>query len=102
VQIGWGLLGDEETAQLAYDFLKSRFEALAARATSEEAAFLLGVGAVFCDEARRADVAASFGERAKKLDGGPQVLERALEEIDACVAHRKAQQASVEAFLKKQ
>jgi len=41
-------------------------------------------------------------ERAKKLDGGPQVLERALEEIDACVAHRTAQQTSVERFLKKQ
>ena len=100
--IAWGLLGDEDTAQMAYDFLKASFEAVAARRTSEEAGYLLGAGAVFCDEAHRADVAASFGERAKKVDGGPQVLARALEEIGACVAHREAQQASVAAFLKTQ
>ena len=62
---------------------------------------LIRIGSDYCDEGNRAEVEAFFRPRAEKAYGGERVLDATLEQIDLCIAARKAQLESVEAFLRK-
>jgi aminopeptidase N len=97
----WTALYERETRELAYDFLKKNFDALAGRMRPDESMQLLSMPTVYCDEAHRADAAAFFTERAKKIEGGPRTLSNTLEEVGLCAAQHKLHQKSVEAFLTK-
>ena len=101
IGIAWRSLGERETRDLTYEFMKKNFDALVARMRSDESMHMLGLPDAYCDEAHRADAAAFFTERAKKIDGGPRELANTLEGVGLCIAREKRNQKSVEDFLKK-
>jgi cytosol alanyl aminopeptidase len=92
--------GDPQTRPLAYVFVKQNFDALVARLPRDEGAYLPFLAADFADEAQRADVEASFKDRSTKFTGGPRILDQVLEQIRLNSALKRAQLASLEAFLK--
>lgn len=92
---------DPRMVQVSYDFMKRRYDAIAARLPSDLSGELPWVAQPFCDEAHRADVDAFFKDRVKKLLGAPRTLAKVLERIQLCSAQRKAQGASLASFLQK-
>jgi alanyl aminopeptidase len=63
------------------------------------AAVLPFVGRSFCDASHRQAVQTFFQERAKTFSGGPRNLAQVLEQIDLCIAKRKALTPELAAFL---
>jgi alanyl aminopeptidase len=101
----WGLGSHRETRRLAFDFLKSHYDALAGRlpkGTFSPTAYFPWVAAGLCTSDARQEIEAFFEPRAAAVEGGPRVLKQALESVDQCLARRKAQQPSVAAFLQAQ
>jgi aminopeptidase N len=97
-----GALEEPALRDMGYAFVKENYAALAAKIPKEFEAYLAFLPASYCDDAHRADIAAFFGERTPKAPGGPRILAQSLEQIDLCIARKKAQQASIEEFLRKQ
>ena len=95
----WG--GDADLVDMRFDFVKKNYDALVAKLPERSSARLIRIGSDYCDEAHRAEVESTFRPRAADAFGGDRVLEETLEQIDLCIAARKAQQESVAAFLKK-
>ncbi len=91
------------TRESAYAFIKSNYDALAARlphgSVFSPVASFPRVGRRFCDEKSRTDLAAFFSPRADRFAGGPRILDQALEEIDLCIAQRRLQEPSLVSFL---
>jgi alanyl aminopeptidase len=100
-QIAWSQSGTPRGSARAYDFIKSNFDALVARAPRDSAAFYPRLAGNFCSEAGRADVDGFFRERAPKFAGGPRILAQTLERIGLCAAFRQSQQANFSAFLRR-
>ena len=92
---------DPDLVDLRFDFVKKNYDALAAKLPDRSTARLIRIGSDYCDDAHRAEVESTFRDRAAKAFGGERVLDETLEQIDLCIASRKAQQESVETFLKK-
>ena len=94
-------LGDPETREATWAWLKEHWDALLERAKGN----MFGGGhtleaiAVFCDQAHAEDAASFFGERAQKIDGGPRALASALEEVNLCIAKRAAQEADARSYF---
>jgi len=86
--------------QIAWDFIKTHYDAVVARLPREISGYLPVAGEGFCDAAHRSEVAEFFRERAPKLPGGPRTLAQALEGIDLCIASRSVQEPGVREFLK--
>ncbi|HXU71222.1 MAG TPA: M1 family metallopeptidase [Polyangia bacterium] len=101
MDILYGLSGQAETRQLAWDFLKTNFETLEKRLSAEQMAYAPYLGITFCDEAHQKDMEAFFKDRSPKLPGGPRIFAQAIERSELCRAYVAAQQPSVDAFLKK-
>jgi alanyl aminopeptidase len=93
---------DPRMSDVAFGFLKQRFDAVVARVPGELQGDLPRLGESFCDAAHRADVEAFFKDRIGKLTGGSRTLAQTLEEISLCSALREKVQESLTAFLKKQ
>ena len=100
-QIAWTMSERPGGAVLAYEFMKANFDAMAARAPTDSAAFFPRFGRHFCDEAQRADLEGFFSERAPRSVGGPRILAQTLERISLCAAFKQRQQASFASFLKR-
>jgi alanyl aminopeptidase len=100
----FGPVGDPETRDLPFHFVREHYDALRAKLPSsagwDVAAALPFVGGEFCDEEHRAEIEAFFKDRAAKTTGGPRILAQVLEQIHLCSARREAQQAGVVEFLK--
>ena len=96
-----GALGDPRTRRMAYEFVKTNFDAIVAKLPREYAAYLAFAGVAQCDAALRAEVEDFFKDRNAKFSGGPLVLTQGLEQMDLCIAIRAAQRPSMEAFLRK-
>jgi alanyl aminopeptidase len=96
-----------QPGDLAYQFLKSNYDAVVARlpggkfAGGDMAAELPYVVASACDESQRADAASFFKSRMDRTVGGPRVLQQVLEGIELCTRRKARQQASVAAFLRR-
>ncbi|WP_394828566.1 M1 family metallopeptidase [Pendulispora albinea] len=97
----WGALAAPATRQLAYDFVKQNFDALAARIPRDDIARLAQSGSAFCDEAHRADLESFFRDRAPRYLGGPRILAQTTEAIKLCAAYRTRQAPNVQSFLQK-
>jgi len=97
----FGALSNRRTRRMAYEFVKSNFDALIAKLPSEWAAYLVFTGVAQCDASLRGDVEAFFKDRNAKFPGGPLILTQGLEQMDLCIANRAAQRPSIEAFLTK-
>ena len=92
----WGCCGGSpiiaRRAVLAVDFLKSHYDALAARlpkGTFSPAAYFPWVAAGLCASDTRQEMEAFFRPRAATIEGAPRVLEQALESVDQCRARRR-------------
>lgn len=99
----WAQLGRPETREDAWKWLQDHWDAVAARTStlnfgSEQLVSMVGS---FCDEAHEKQVAEFMHDRAAKLDGGPRVLARTLEEIHLCVVARNAEEPDVRKFFSK-
>lgn len=90
------------TRPIAYQFVVDHFDAIAAKLPEPFRPYLAFTVVALCDDSRRIEVEAFFRPRIEKLDGGPRVMEQALEQLSLCSAARKAQSPSVIAFLQRQ
>jgi len=99
----WNQLGQPETRDDAWKWLQEHWDAVAARASTVafEGNQLVSMGGSFCDGAHEKQVADFLHDRAAKIDGGPRVLARTLEEIHLCVVKRAAEEPNVRAFFSK-
>jgi alanyl aminopeptidase len=82
-----------------YRFIKSNFEALAAKLPRNLPARFPSLVRGFCDEEHRADVEAFFKSSVARYTGGPRILSQVLEQISLCAAFKKTQLPNAEAFL---
>jgi alanyl aminopeptidase len=82
------------TRPLAWDFVKNRFDALAARWPADTLAFVPFVATSFCDEEHLTDMTTFFKDRSAKIPGGPRILAQATETLRLCIAYKKAHAAS--------
>jgi alanyl aminopeptidase len=88
------------TRILAYDFVRSNFDVLAARLPRREGgASLVGAASVLCDDTRREEIEAFFKDRLQRSLGGPRKYAQAMEILRTCSVFRKVQARSVVAFL---
>jgi cytosol alanyl aminopeptidase len=89
---------------VAWEFLTTNYDSIVARLPSsrgvDAGTSLMFAGRGFCDAEGRAKVESFFGERAKKLQGGPRELAQTLESIDQCIARRAALEQPLAEFLK--
>jgi cytosol alanyl aminopeptidase len=92
------------TQKLAFDYLKAHFDQLMAGNPSIQGfslgVMLPGIGGSFCDATSPQELVHFFNPLAKKYDGLQHTLDETLERIDQCIALVRAQQPSVEGFLK--
>ena len=101
----FGPLQYPETRDLPFQFVEQNIDKLLAvipREVGEDyAAIFPFVGGTFCDATHRAAVQTFFEDRVKTFTGGPRNLAQALEEIDLCMAKRKALAPELGAFLQR-
>jgi alanyl aminopeptidase len=97
----WRASGEAETRNIAYDFVKQKFEALVKRLPRDSGAHLPGSASGYCDRGHQLDVEAFFKDRSTQFTGGPRRLAQALEQISLCTALQQAQQSSVTSFFQK-
>jgi hypothetical protein len=64
-------------------------------------AYLPEVGVSYCTDQGKQEIENFFKPRIEQFTGGPRMLSNVVEGIGVCVAEKKAQQPSVEAFLRK-
>lgn len=97
----WEQFSEPETREAAWTWLKDHWDAVMARASGAmfTGVQLVSMPATFCDEAHAADVAGFFADRVAKVDGGPRVLAKTLEEIHLCAATRSAAEADARRFF---
>jgi alanyl aminopeptidase len=88
-------------AAVVFDFVKENFAALSQRMSRNFAAGVPSMFGALCDEKRAEEVEATFGEAARKSQGGPRRLAQALEGMRLCAAFRKAQAQSATEFLRR-
>ncbi|HUE04955.1 MAG TPA: M1 family metallopeptidase [Bryobacteraceae bacterium] len=101
----FGPLGAPETRDLPFEFVKTHYEAIAARIPAGST-FGFGdalpfVGTAFCDEKSAAEVKAFFEPKVDRFPGTRRNLDQVLETIRICTAIKAAQQESATEFLKK-
>ena len=97
----WGQFSAPETREAAWRWLKDHWDAVATRASAAmfSGVQLLSMPQAFCDEAHATDVATFLESRAAKLDGGPRVLAKTVEQIHLCTARRSASEADARRFF---
>jgi alanyl aminopeptidase len=94
-----GQLARPETRDAAWTWLEAHVDAVIARLPPARAARLAWAGTAFCDVAHADAVERLFGERAKKLDGGPRDVAGAVESVRLCAARRAASGPGLKAFF---
>ncbi len=97
----WGQFSAPETREAAWKWLKEHWDAVATRASAAmfSGVQLVSMPQVFCDEAHAGEVASFFEGRAAKVEGGPRVLAKTLEEIHLCIARRSSAEADARRFF---
>jgi alanyl aminopeptidase len=102
----WILLelgSQRETRRLAFDFLRSHYGALTARlpqGTFSPVAYFPAVAAGLCTAEARREIESFFEPRAAAVEGGPRILEQALESVDQCLARKRAQGPSLAGYFR--
>jgi len=94
-----------ETRDLPFQFVEQNIDKLLTvipREVGEDyAADLPFVGGAFCDASHRDAVQTFFADRVKSFTGGPRNLAQTLEQIDLCIAKRKAMGQELGGFLQR-
>ena len=81
-------LADDANRRAAFDFLRTNYDALAAKLPQHSLAWLLAPLGDLCTGEERELFAGFFKERAPNLYGGPRQYQQSLERIDLCIAAR--------------
>lgn len=93
------------TRHMAFDFLKAHYrEIIKNRPTGggfDMGSYLPEVGELYCTESGKREIENFFKPRIGEFTGGPRMLSQVVEGIGVCIAEKKAQEPSVEAFLRK-
>jgi cytosol alanyl aminopeptidase len=97
-----GGLGERQTREAAFAFVKEHFDQIQAKLPVPYRPYMAFTFVALCDDSRKAELEAFFRPKIEKLDGGPRVMDQALEALTLCAAQRKAQTPGVVAFLKRQ
>ena len=99
----WVQLGAPETRDAAWAWLKEHWDAVAARASNVlfEGVQLVSMPSSFCDDAHEHEVATFLKDRATKIDGGPRVLAKTVEQIHLCAVKRRAEEDNARTFFTK-
>jgi aminopeptidase N len=87
------------TRAAAWAWFDTNTDAVLRRLPAFAQGYALGVVEPFCDSPHRAEITRSLEPRAQALAGGSLNFQRALEDIDLCVARREALGRSVAAAL---
>jgi alanyl aminopeptidase len=97
----WVQFSEQETREGAWTWLKAHWDAVQTRSSASmfTGVQLVAMPGQFCDEAHAKDVEAFFADRVAKVDGGPRVLAKTLEEIHLCAARRAGAEPEVRAFF---
>lgn len=96
-----GQLQDPVLRDGAYAFVKANLDTVAGKLPAMYKGAIAGLGGAFCDEEHRKEVDGWWREKTKGWAMADRTIKQALEEIDQCMARRKQQGPSLEAFLKK-
>jgi len=91
------LLEQRETRSQAWTFVKSNWEAVEAQFTVTSGGQLVEAAGSFCSVSDREDVASFF--QLHKVEAADRALAKALEQIDACVELRQAQEPGLRLWL---
>jgi aminopeptidase N len=84
----YNALDDDANRRAGFDFVRTNYEALAAKLPQTSLAWLLSPLGELCTREERDLFAGFFKERAKSLYGGPRQYQQSLERIDLCIAAR--------------
>ncbi|MCY1081485.1 M1 family metallopeptidase [Archangium lansingense] len=96
------MLSAESTREHFYTYVTEHFDAIMARMPHEIGGHMPWLGGAFCDAEHRQHVETFFKERAARYPGGPKFLEKALENVDLCIAQRESLQPGLVRFLSRQ
>jgi aminopeptidase N len=97
-----GGLGERQTRETSYVFMRDHFDQVLNKLPVPYRPYMAFIFVPICDDSRKQEFDSFFRPKIEKLDGGPRVMEQALEALTLCSAQRKAQAPGVVAFLKKQ
>lgn len=93
------LSGDREARQSVFDWIRGSYDQLAQAMPEQFMVYMPFTAVGFCDAEHRSELGAFFKPRVEKLTAGPNILARALDIVDICIARRAAQEESVSRFL---
>jgi aminopeptidase N len=96
----FGILGNEYTQQVAWDFFKAHFKEIKDKLGPGLGGGMVNIANVFCDEKLRDDSQKFFADQ--KLPGSERDLANARERVNACIELRQLQQPNLAAFLKQE
>jgi aminopeptidase N len=97
-----GAFAEPRTRATALAFVKEHFDEITNKLPAPYRAYMAYTVVAVCDDDQKAELKAFFKPRVDKFEGGPRVMEQALEAMSICSAQRKAQTPGVVAFLKRQ
>jgi len=97
-----GGMADPRTRMITYEFTKQHFDEISAKLPAMFRPYMAYFAVELCDDAMAPEIKTFLEPRMKPLDGGPQALTKAMEELSLCSAGRKAQAPAVAAFFAKQ
>ena len=97
-----GGMADPRTRMITYEFTKQHFDEISAKLPPMFRPYMAYFAVAMCDDTMAPDIKAFLEPRMKPLDGGPQALTKAMEQLSLCSAERKAQTPAVAAFFAKQ
>jgi alanyl aminopeptidase len=90
------------TRDQAYQFVVANYDTIANKLPEMYRPYMAMTLVALCDEDKKAEAEKFFRPKIEPLDGGPRVLQQALEQLSLCAAAKKAQTPGVIAFLEKQ
>ncbi|HEX4748459.1 MAG TPA: M1 family metallopeptidase [Bryobacteraceae bacterium] len=95
---------EPSTRMMAFEFMKAHFNEIAAKRPTgggfDAGAVFPEVGVSYCSAQEKQQLQDFFQPRVDKFTGAPRALSQVLESIDVCEAFKRAEEPSVEAFLK--
>ena len=100
IELPFGVLGRRETRALALAFLERNIDRMTTGLTDiDVAALFAGLMRTVCDRESRDRLRALFEPRAKRHPGAENMLTRALEQTERCIANFERERPALEAFL---
>ena len=94
-----GPLNNSDTAPIAWELLKTDYDAIVAKAGPSVASGLVQVAGAFCGEKLRDDAQDFFAS--KNIPGTERELQNARDKVNACIQLRSLERPNLSAYLAK-